>query len=89
MPERQRRHRNNAVLILGISHSTSGICVLVALTVTIDIFYALDILANGVLSTGRMEIINMFGRKQVAARLELLVAGRGSKTKASRGPSEL
>eukprot|EP00959_Pyramimonas_sp_CCMP1952_P279705 5848236-Pyramimonas_sp.AAC.1 len=31
----------------------------------------------------------MFGRKQVTARLELLVVGRRSETRTSRGPSEL
>eukprot|EP00959_Pyramimonas_sp_CCMP1952_P199481 4172287-Pyramimonas_sp.AAC.1 len=32
------------------------------------VVYALDRLANGVLSTGHTDIINMFGREQVAAR---------------------
>eukprot|EP00959_Pyramimonas_sp_CCMP1952_P047666 995067-Pyramimonas_sp.AAC.1 len=64
---------NIAVLILGIYHSTVGACVLVELTITTSVFYTLDMLANGVLSTGHINIIKMFGRKQVAARLELLV----------------
>eukprot|EP00959_Pyramimonas_sp_CCMP1952_P399233 8365459-Pyramimonas_sp.AAC.1 len=66
-----------AVLILSVSHSTIGV------------FNALDRLVNGVISIGHIGIINMFGRKQVATRLDLLVAGRGSETKTSCGPSEL
>eukprot|EP00959_Pyramimonas_sp_CCMP1952_P378959 7938089-Pyramimonas_sp.AAC.1 len=42
------------------------------------VLYALDTFANGVLCAGHLDIINMLGRKQVAARLELLVVGRGS-----------
>eukprot|EP00959_Pyramimonas_sp_CCMP1952_P237653 4966355-Pyramimonas_sp.AAC.1 len=80
---------NVAVLILGTSHCTIGASVLVELTLTTGVFYALDILANGVLSTGHIGIIDMFGREKVAARLEFLVVRRGSETKTSRGPSEL
>eukprot|EP00959_Pyramimonas_sp_CCMP1952_P260241 5441215-Pyramimonas_sp.AAC.1 len=66
---------NIAALILGISHSTTGAFVLVEFTLTKNVFYALDILVNGVLSTSHVDIVNTFGRKQVAARLELLVVG--------------
>eukprot|EP00959_Pyramimonas_sp_CCMP1952_P051566 1077460-Pyramimonas_sp.AAC.2 len=80
---------NIAALILGISHSAIGVCVLVEFTLAKNVFYAHDMLVNGVPSAGHIDIINMFGREQVATRLELLVVGRGSETKASRGPSEL
>eukprot|EP00959_Pyramimonas_sp_CCMP1952_P405507 8498951-Pyramimonas_sp.AAC.1 len=76
-----------AVLVLGVYHSTVGARVLVEFTFTKHDFYALDTLVNGVLSAGHIEIIN--GRGQVVSRLELLVVGRGSETKASGGPSEL
>eukprot|EP00959_Pyramimonas_sp_CCMP1952_P327798 6862745-Pyramimonas_sp.AAC.1 len=81
--------RNTAVLILGISHSTIGACVLVELTLTRGVFYALDALVNGVLCASHIEVINVFGREQVTARHELLVVGRGSETETSRGPSAL
>eukprot|EP00959_Pyramimonas_sp_CCMP1952_P257452 5378751-Pyramimonas_sp.AAC.1 len=64
---------NIAILILAISHSTVGVCVLVEFTLNKGALYALDMLVNGVLSAGHIDIINMFGREQVAARLELLV----------------
>eukprot|EP00959_Pyramimonas_sp_CCMP1952_P272867 5704183-Pyramimonas_sp.AAC.1 len=80
---------NIAVLILGIYHSAIGARVFVEFTLTKGVFDALDALANGVLSAGHIDIINIFGRKQVVTRLELLVVGRGSETKTSRGPSEL
>eukprot|EP00959_Pyramimonas_sp_CCMP1952_P056390 1177599-Pyramimonas_sp.AAC.1 len=80
---------NIAVLILGISHITIGVCVLVEFTLTKGVFYALDTLVNHVLSAGHIDIISMFGRKLVVARLELLVVGRGSEARTSRDPSEL
>eukprot|EP00959_Pyramimonas_sp_CCMP1952_P326079 6825468-Pyramimonas_sp.AAC.1 len=61
---------------------------LVDSTLTKSVLYTLDVLANGVLSTGQIDI-NTFGCEQVTARLELLVVGRGSETEASRGPPEL
>eukprot|EP00959_Pyramimonas_sp_CCMP1952_P182791 3822650-Pyramimonas_sp.AAC.1 len=78
-----------AVLIFGVSHSAVGACVLVEITLSKSIFYALDTLVNGVLSPGHIDIINMLGREQVVVRLELPVEGRGSETEASGGPSEL
>eukprot|EP00959_Pyramimonas_sp_CCMP1952_P282623 5907123-Pyramimonas_sp.AAC.1 len=54
------------------------------LTLTKGVLYALDRLVNGILSAGHIDIIDMFGRKQVAARLELVIR-RGSETKASGG----
>eukprot|EP00959_Pyramimonas_sp_CCMP1952_P405056 8489322-Pyramimonas_sp.AAC.1 len=74
---------NIAVLILGISHNTSGVCVLVELALARGVLYAFDTLVNGVLSAGHIDSLAMFGRKQVVARLELLVVGRGSETKTS------
>eukprot|EP00959_Pyramimonas_sp_CCMP1952_P137392 2875231-Pyramimonas_sp.AAC.1 len=50
---------------------------------------ALDALVDGILSAGHMDIINMLGSEKGTACLEFLVAGRGSETKVSRGPSEL
>eukprot|EP00959_Pyramimonas_sp_CCMP1952_P413401 8662539-Pyramimonas_sp.AAC.1 len=64
-----------------MSHSTVGACVLVELALAKGVLYALDRFANGVLSSGYICSINMSGRKQIAARLELLVV--------RRGPSEL
>eukprot|EP00959_Pyramimonas_sp_CCMP1952_P366313 7671916-Pyramimonas_sp.AAC.2 len=58
------------VLILGVYHSTAGARVLVEFTLTKGIFYALDILVNGVLSASHIDIIHMFGREQIVARLE-------------------
>eukprot|EP00959_Pyramimonas_sp_CCMP1952_P286646 5993974-Pyramimonas_sp.AAC.2 len=78
-----------AALILGVYHSTIGARVLVEFSLTKSVFYALDTLVNGVLKAGHIDIINAFGRGQVVARLELLVAGRGSETKTSGGPTEL
>eukprot|EP00959_Pyramimonas_sp_CCMP1952_P318631 6667266-Pyramimonas_sp.AAC.1 len=78
-----------AVLIVGASHSIIGACVLVDCTLTKRIFSAFDRLVNGNLSAGHIDVINMFGREQIVARLELLVVGRGSETEASGGPSEL
>eukprot|EP00959_Pyramimonas_sp_CCMP1952_P168709 3524699-Pyramimonas_sp.AAC.1 len=77
-----------AVLILGISHSAIGARVLVEFTLTKSVFYAFYILVKGVLSSGHIDIIHMFGRKQLVTRLELLVVGRGSETRTSGGPSE-
>eukprot|EP00959_Pyramimonas_sp_CCMP1952_P181529 3795303-Pyramimonas_sp.AAC.1 len=78
-----------AVLVLGASHSTVGICVLAESTLTENIFNAFDTFVNGVLSTGHINVINMLGREQAIARLELLVVGRGSEAKSSGGSSEL
>eukprot|EP00959_Pyramimonas_sp_CCMP1952_P232985 4869222-Pyramimonas_sp.AAC.1 len=64
-----------AVLILGVSHRTVCACVLVDFTLTKSVFYACVILVEGVLRAGHIDIINTFGREQVAARLELLVVG--------------
>eukprot|EP00959_Pyramimonas_sp_CCMP1952_P415219 8700198-Pyramimonas_sp.AAC.1 len=58
--------------------TTQLVCVLVEFTLPKGVFYALDILVNGVLSAGHVDVINVFGREQVVARLELLVVGRGS-----------
>eukprot|EP00959_Pyramimonas_sp_CCMP1952_P367071 7688256-Pyramimonas_sp.AAC.1 len=80
---------NIAVLIHGIYRSKIGACVHVEFTLAKGAFSALDMFVNGVLNAGHIDIINMFGRKQGAARLELLVVGRGSETKISCGPSEL
>eukprot|EP00959_Pyramimonas_sp_CCMP1952_P108370 2265871-Pyramimonas_sp.AAC.1 len=79
---------NTAALILGISHSASGARVLVEFTLTKGVFYPLDALVDDVLCAGHIDAINMFGREQVAARLELLVVGGGYDTEASRGPSD-
>eukprot|EP00959_Pyramimonas_sp_CCMP1952_P318931 6672872-Pyramimonas_sp.AAC.1 len=76
------------VLILGVYHSAVGACVRVEFTLTKGVFYASDTLVNGVPSAGHIDIIDMFGREQVVARLELLVVGRGSEAKTSGGPSE-
>eukprot|EP00959_Pyramimonas_sp_CCMP1952_P207060 4331470-Pyramimonas_sp.AAC.1 len=78
-----------AVLILGISHDTSGVGVLVEFALAEGVLYALDRPVIGALCAGHLAIINMFGRKQLAARLGLLVVGRGSEIKPSGGPSEL
>eukprot|EP00959_Pyramimonas_sp_CCMP1952_P066837 1395427-Pyramimonas_sp.AAC.1 len=43
-----------AVLILGVSHSTVGACVLVELTLTQGLFNAFDRLVNSVLRTGHL-----------------------------------
>eukprot|EP00959_Pyramimonas_sp_CCMP1952_P421160 8822540-Pyramimonas_sp.AAC.1 len=59
-----------AVLVLGASYSTVGACAVVGLTLTKGTFYALDTLVNGVLSACYMDIIHMFGRGQIIARLE-------------------
>eukprot|EP00959_Pyramimonas_sp_CCMP1952_P429311 8991444-Pyramimonas_sp.AAC.1 len=67
---------NTVVLILGIPHSTIGACGLVEFTCTKGVFYAFDVLDNGILCTGRIDVIIMFGREQVTARLELLAVGR-------------
>eukprot|EP00959_Pyramimonas_sp_CCMP1952_P215817 4514100-Pyramimonas_sp.AAC.1 len=64
LPERQRRRSDIAVLICGVYHSTVGARVLVEFTLSKGIFYALDILVNGVLSAGHIDIINMLGRGQ-------------------------
>eukprot|EP00959_Pyramimonas_sp_CCMP1952_P417298 8743066-Pyramimonas_sp.AAC.1 len=77
------------VLILGIPHSAISICMLVESTSTNNTLYALDAIVNGVLGAGHIDLINASGCEQVTARLELLVVGSGSKTEASRGPSEL
>eukprot|EP00959_Pyramimonas_sp_CCMP1952_P148222 3101454-Pyramimonas_sp.AAC.1 len=53
-----------AVLVLGVSHSTIGTCVLVEFTLTERIFKAFDIFVNGVLSAGHINVINMVGREQ-------------------------
>eukprot|EP00959_Pyramimonas_sp_CCMP1952_P460958 9480748-Pyramimonas_sp.AAC.1 len=74
--------------MIGISHSTIGACVL-EFTLAKGVFYALEMRVNSVLSADHIDIMNMFGRKQVAAGFELLVVGRGSETETSRGPSEL
>eukprot|EP00959_Pyramimonas_sp_CCMP1952_P285093 5960875-Pyramimonas_sp.AAC.1 len=71
------------VLILGVNHSTVGARVLVEFTLAEGVFYACDIPVNGVISAGHIDIVNVFGREQVVARLELLVVGRGSEAKAS------
>eukprot|EP00959_Pyramimonas_sp_CCMP1952_P042866 896960-Pyramimonas_sp.AAC.1 len=80
---------NIAVLILGIPRSALGACVLVELTRAKGVFYTLHTLVIGVLSAGHIDITNMFGRKQVAVRLEHLVVRRWSETRTSRGSSEL
>eukprot|EP00959_Pyramimonas_sp_CCMP1952_P076510 1598739-Pyramimonas_sp.AAC.1 len=49
------------------------VCLLVECTLTEGVFYALDALVNGVLCAGHIDVVNAFGREQVAARLELLV----------------
>eukprot|EP00959_Pyramimonas_sp_CCMP1952_P380222 7965604-Pyramimonas_sp.AAC.1 len=82
-------HSNIAALVLGISHSAISARELVEFTRAKSVFYAPDILVNGVLSAGQIDIFKMGGRKQFAARLELLVAGRGSDTRTSCGPSDL
>eukprot|EP00959_Pyramimonas_sp_CCMP1952_P008723 182522-Pyramimonas_sp.AAC.1 len=56
--------RNIAVLVLGLSHGTLGVCVLVEFTLTTGVFYGFGALVNGVLSAGHIGIINMFGRRQ-------------------------
>eukprot|EP00959_Pyramimonas_sp_CCMP1952_P201487 4213299-Pyramimonas_sp.AAC.1 len=66
-----------AVLVLSVSHSTVRIRVLVESTLTERIFNAIDLSVNGVLSTGHINVINMLGREQIIARLELLVVRRG------------
>eukprot|EP00959_Pyramimonas_sp_CCMP1952_P205750 4302563-Pyramimonas_sp.AAC.1 len=78
--------RSTTTLIAGISHSTIGACVLVEFTLAKSVFYTLDALVNGVLCAGHIDVINMFGREQVAARLELLDVGRGSETGTFCGP---
>eukprot|EP00959_Pyramimonas_sp_CCMP1952_P250784 5242118-Pyramimonas_sp.AAC.1 len=62
-----------AVLVLGVSYSTVGICVLVEFTLTEGICNAFDIHVSAVLSAGHIDVINVLGREQVVARLELLV----------------
>eukprot|EP00959_Pyramimonas_sp_CCMP1952_P088498 1851580-Pyramimonas_sp.AAC.1 len=78
-----------AVLVLCASHGALRACVLVELTLTKGIFNAFGIFVNGVLSAGDIDAINMLGREQIAARLELRVVGRGSDAKSSCGPPEL
>eukprot|EP00959_Pyramimonas_sp_CCMP1952_P003427 71758-Pyramimonas_sp.AAC.1 len=80
---------NIAVLILGIYHITIGACVFVEFTLAQSVLDAIDVFVHGVPSAGHIDGIDMFGREQVAARLELLVVGRGSETRPSGGPSEL
>eukprot|EP00959_Pyramimonas_sp_CCMP1952_P099340 2076838-Pyramimonas_sp.AAC.1 len=55
---------NIAVLVLGISHSTIGACVLVEFSRAKGVLYALGIFAHGVFSAGHSDIINMLGRAQ-------------------------
>eukprot|EP00959_Pyramimonas_sp_CCMP1952_P464180 9486170-Pyramimonas_sp.AAC.1 len=69
--------------------SAIGARVLAEFPLTRGVLYALDGLVNGVLCAGHIDVINIFGCEQVAARLELLVAGRGSETETSCGLSEL
>eukprot|EP00959_Pyramimonas_sp_CCMP1952_P433956 9087519-Pyramimonas_sp.AAC.1 len=81
--------RKTAALILGISHHAIGVRVLVEFTLTKGVLHALGALVSGVLCAGHIGVVNMFGREQAAARLELFVVGRGSETGSSCGPSEL
>eukprot|EP00959_Pyramimonas_sp_CCMP1952_P182444 3815101-Pyramimonas_sp.AAC.1 len=60
---------NIAVLVLSVSRITVSICVLVEFTLTESIFNAFDIFVNGILSAGHTNVIDMFGREQVIARL--------------------
>eukprot|EP00959_Pyramimonas_sp_CCMP1952_P235024 4911173-Pyramimonas_sp.AAC.1 len=76
-----------AVLILGVPRSTVRKFVLVDITLTKSILNACDTLANRVLSAGHVNVIDMFGREQVIARLELLVVRRRSEAKSSGGSS--
>eukprot|EP00959_Pyramimonas_sp_CCMP1952_P286351 5987681-Pyramimonas_sp.AAC.1 len=69
--------------------SAQSVRVLGEFTLSNGVLHALDALVNGVLCAGRIDVINMYGCEQVAARLELLVVGRGSETEASCGPSGL
>eukprot|EP00959_Pyramimonas_sp_CCMP1952_P290379 6073671-Pyramimonas_sp.AAC.1 len=62
--------RNTAALVLGIYHSTNGARVPVEFALTKGATYALDALVNSALCTGHIDLINMCGREQVAARLE-------------------
>eukprot|EP00959_Pyramimonas_sp_CCMP1952_P433359 9075034-Pyramimonas_sp.AAC.1 len=72
-----------AVLILGASHSTVPACVLFEFTLTKGILNAFGSLVNSVLCTGHSNVINMLGREQVVARLELLVVRRRSEAESS------
>eukprot|EP00959_Pyramimonas_sp_CCMP1952_P304699 6376682-Pyramimonas_sp.AAC.1 len=80
---------NIAVPILCVPRRKIGRCTFVEFALAGSAPDALGALVNGVLSAGRIHIIDMFGCEQVTARLELFVVGRGSETAASRGPSEL
>eukprot|EP00959_Pyramimonas_sp_CCMP1952_P196782 4114614-Pyramimonas_sp.AAC.1 len=52
------------VLILDVSRSTVGLCVLVEFTLTTRVFNAFDILVNRVRSADHINVINMLGREQ-------------------------
>eukprot|EP00959_Pyramimonas_sp_CCMP1952_P026274 551610-Pyramimonas_sp.AAC.1 len=54
-----------AVLVLGASHSTVGICMRVEFTLARSIFNAFDTFVNGVLNTDHIDVINMLGREQI------------------------
>eukprot|EP00959_Pyramimonas_sp_CCMP1952_P118651 2480309-Pyramimonas_sp.AAC.1 len=80
--------RNTTVLSLSRPRTTIGASVLVELTLAKGVFYALDALVNGVLCACQIDVIDVLGREQAAARLELLAIGRGSAAETSRCPSE-
>eukprot|EP00959_Pyramimonas_sp_CCMP1952_P362104 7583810-Pyramimonas_sp.AAC.1 len=65
------------------------VCVLVKFTPAESISNAFDWFVNGVLSASRINVINMLGREQIIARLELIVVRRGSEAKSSGRSSEL
>eukprot|EP00959_Pyramimonas_sp_CCMP1952_P266253 5566494-Pyramimonas_sp.AAC.1 len=75
--------------ILAATLSTIGKCMFVGFTFTKTVLNALDALVDGVLSTGQIDSITMFGCEKATACLELLVERRASETKASRASSEL
>eukprot|EP00959_Pyramimonas_sp_CCMP1952_P191489 4003818-Pyramimonas_sp.AAC.1 len=55
---------NITVLIHALHHSTIGAFVLDELTLAKGVFYALDTLAKGVISSDQINFIAMFGLKQ-------------------------